>query len=86
MRVEYKIIDPAGLHARPVSLMVDLAMKFDGEVSLIYKEKTVSVKSILSVMSLGIPVGESFAIEVSGDKSDSFVHQLTELLKEHNVV
>ena len=37
----YKIIDEAGLHARPATLLVNTVNKFASDVSLEYNEKTV---------------------------------------------
>lgn len=85
MTKEFKVVDPAGLHARPVSLLVDLAMKFDGEVNITYKEKSVSLKSILLVMSLGVPTNEVFSLEViNGDVA--FLNDAEALLKDQKVI
>ena len=55
MRREYTIIDEAGLHARPASLLVQAASKFSNDINLEFEGKNVNLKSVLLVMSLGVP-------------------------------
>ena len=49
------VIDPVGLHARPATVAVNAASKFKGDVKVGFNGKTVNMKSIMGVMSLGIP-------------------------------
>jgi phosphocarrier protein HPr len=56
----------SGIHARPATLLVQACSKSNSEVNLIYKEKKVNLKSIMGVMSLGIPEGAEITLEVSG--------------------
>ena len=72
MKLDYVVKDTAGLHARPASLLVQEASKFKSEISLIFGVKTVPLKSILAVMSLGIPCGEAFSITIDGEDARDF--------------
>jgi phosphocarrier protein len=65
---QFKIVAETGIHARPATMLVQHASKFDSEVFLEYKEKKVNLKSIMGVMSLGI--GKDAEIKVSADGSD----------------
>lgn len=56
----------SGIHARPATQLVQAASKFDSDVFLSYKEKKVNLKSIMGVMSLGIPEGAEVTLEISG--------------------
>ena len=58
----FKVIADSGIHARPATLLVQAAGKFDSEINLTYKEKKVNLKSIMGVMSLGIGQGAEITI------------------------
>ncbi|MDC7243696.1 MAG: HPr family phosphocarrier protein [Sphaerochaetaceae bacterium] len=82
----YKVMDKIGLHARPASLLVDAASKYPNEISIIYKQKKITLKSILAVMSLGVPYGEDISIEVEGDNPEEIFITLEKVLVENQVV
>ncbi|WP_343089453.1 HPr family phosphocarrier protein, partial [Methanocalculus natronophilus] len=73
---EYKVIDEAGLHARPVSIMVEKASNFDNNIYLMYEDKKVTLKSIMLVMSLGIAQGSTFKIGVEGKHANEVLDAL----------
>ncbi|MGI6085384.1 MAG: HPr family phosphocarrier protein [Acetivibrionales bacterium] len=58
---------PVGLHARPASILISEAEKFKSDISIKYKTKEVSLKSIIGVMTLGIKTDDSFEVIVSGE-------------------
>ncbi len=59
-RVEATLIlaNKSGLHARPASIFVQLAKKFQSEIKIRKGEKEANAKSILSVLSLGAECGD----------------------------
>ena len=46
MTREYKIVDEAGLHARPASVLVQTAAKFPNESFIEFNGKKLTLKSI----------------------------------------
>lgn len=86
MRKEFTVKDKDGLHARPASLVVKAAAKFPGEIDIAYKGKQLTLKSILTVMSLGIPFGESFEVVASGDGAEDILNEVTNILEENGIV
>ena len=50
----YKVIDETGIHARPATLLVQAASKFQSTIELEYNGRKVNLKSIMGVMSLGV--------------------------------
>lgn len=56
---QYKVIDEAGLHARPASLLVREASKHEAPIFIEYGGKKHTLKSIMIVMSLGIAMRKS---------------------------
>lgn len=57
-----------GIHARPATLLVQAASKFNSDVTLEYNGKSVNLKSIMGVMSLG--VGQNADVVISADGAD----------------
>lgn len=62
----FTIIDETGIHARPATMLVQAATPFEADIQLQYKEKSVNLKSIMGVMSLGIPKGAEIKVVASG--------------------
>ena len=83
---KYIVKDVAGLHARPASILTAAAARYKGDVDIIYKDKSVTLKSIMSVMSLGIPHQATFYIEVTGEKEEEQLGILTNILSEHKII
>jgi len=86
MQRQYIIIDKAGLHARPASLLVQAAMKFSNDIFITYKERKVSLKSILGVMSLGVFKNSSIEIEVNGENQVEVFNTLEKVFRDYNLV
>lgn len=78
---QFKVIDATGIHARPASLLVSVANKFQSDINLIHNEKKVNLKSILGVMSLGIGMGEEFKISAEGSDEQDALDALENTLK-----
>lgn len=68
----FTIIDQVGIHARPATTLVQTASKFNADIYLEYNGKTVNLKSIMGVMSLGIPKDAVIKITAQGaDEEDA---------------
>jgi phosphocarrier protein HPr len=77
----FKVISESGIHARPATALVQTAGKFDSEVNLEYKGRSVNLKSIMGVMSLGIGQGAEVKIIAEGTDSEEVIAALTETIK-----
>lgn len=86
--VEMKVVvvDPVGLHARPATIAVNAASKFKSEVKISYQDKTVNMKSIMGVMSLGIPTESEIVITCEGEDEEIAIHTIEEILKTQKVI
>lgn len=76
----FTITSESGLHARPATVLVGAASKFTSEVHLEYNGKSVNLKSIMGVMSLGISKGASVTIKAEGDDASVAIESLTEVM------
>ncbi len=86
MKREYTIVDEAGLHARPASLLVQEATKFSQEIFIEFNGKKLTLKSIMAVMSLGVPQGAQIGIDVDGDNPIEVFEALEKVLKDHRLI
>jgi phosphocarrier protein HPr len=81
---QFKVITDTGIHARPATLLVQTASKYDSDINLEYKGKKVNLKSIMGVMSLGIGKGAEITISAEGKDEQLALDSLKETLnKEH---
>ena len=70
-QISVLVIDPVGLHARPATVAVNAASKFKSEVKVAYKGHSVNMKSIMGVMSLGIPTQSEVTVTCEGETKKS---------------
>lgn len=80
------VIDPVGLHARPATVAVNAASKFKSEVKIAYKDRSVNMKSIMGVMSLGIPTQSEITITCDGEDEEAAIQTIEEILKAQKVI
>ena len=73
--LKFTVTDPVGLYATPTTELVDTVKQFCCHVTLNYGNKSVNLKSMMGVLSLGIPTkaqidgeDEKKAIEMIKDK------------------
>ncbi len=81
LRVDVEITNPAGLHARPASLLVEAAKGLDAEINVLKGAKNANAKSIMSVLALGAVTGDTVTLTAEGPDAQSAVDQLTEILQ-----
>lgn len=86
VEVKVMVVDPVGLHARPATVAVNAASKFKSEVKISFKGKTVNMKSIMGVMSLGIPTQSEVTITAEGDDEQQAVDTIQEILRTQKVI
>lgn len=77
----FTVTAETGIHARPATVLVQTASKFDADINLEYNGKSVNLKSIMGVMSLGIPQGSQIKVSAAGADADEAVAGIAETLK-----
>lgn len=80
------VVDPVGLHARPATVAVNAASKFKCDVEVAYKGRNVNMKSIMGVMSLGIPTQSEITITCDGDDEEVAIQAIEEVLRTQKVI
>ncbi len=85
-KITVLVVDPVGLHARPATVAVNAASKFKSEVTLEFKGNSVNMKSIMGVMSLGIPTQSEVTISCEGDDETEAIVGIEEVLRAQKVI
>lgn len=78
---DFHITAETGIHARPATLLVQTASKFSSDINLEYKGKSVNLKSIMGVMSLGVGQGSDVTITVEGSDEKEAIEAIEETIK-----
>lgn len=84
MHKDFVISHEQGLHARPATLLVAKANEFTNPVELTYEDTTIDLKSIMGLLSLGIPKGSLVRVTVKGDDAGKVIEALTNVVAEIN--
>ena len=85
-QVTVTVIDPVGLHARPATVAVNAASKFKSDVNVAFKGREVNMKSIMGVMSLGIPTQSEITISATGDDEEAAIEAIEEVLRAQKII
>lgn len=86
MEINVKIIDPIGLHARPASIVVQQANKFKSNIKLVINGKEANLKSIMSVMALGVKTNTEVKIIADGDDAKEALEQIKKIMQDHKLI
>ena len=82
---EFHIIAETGIHARPATLLVQAASKFNSDINLEYNGKSVNLKSIMGVMSLGVGQGADVTITADGDDANEAIKAIADTMKKEGL-
>ncbi len=80
VEVEVEIINRAGIHTRPASLIVKTAAKFKSELFLNKDGFGINAKSIIGVMTMGAGKGTKLTISADGEDEQEAAQALSELI------
>jgi len=79
-QIQLDIDNEVGLHARPASLFVQTANKFQSSITVQNGETLADAKSILEVLTLGAGKGASIVIRAEGEDAAQALQALQELI------
>lgn len=75
-----KVVNPSGIHARPAAAVVNFVKNYKGTVEVINNGKKGNLKSIISIMSLGMKTGSEITLQVNGEDEETFIEELAEFI------
>ncbi|MDO1605174.1 phosphocarrier protein HPr [Lactobacillus sp. YT155] len=82
---QFHIVAESGIHARPATLLVQAASKFSSDINLEFNGKSVNLKSIMGVMSLGVGQGSDVTITAEGDDAADAMATITETMSKEGL-
>lgn len=86
-QITVTVIDPVGLHARPATVAVNAASKFNKcDINVSFKGREVNMKSIMGVMSLGIPTQSEITITCNGEDEDAAIAGIEDILRAQKII
>lgn len=79
----FTITAETGVHARPATLLVNRAGQYSSDIEVSYRDKKVNLKSIMGVMSLGIPKGAEIEVTFDGSDEEEALEGISKVIREH---
>ena len=80
------IKNPQGLHARPAAILVQIASKYNSNVTIQKGDEKVNGKSIMGILTLGAHKNSKVKVEIDGDDAEKVMADIVELLtREHSL-
>ncbi|HBW34101.1 HPr family phosphocarrier protein [Desulfosporosinus sp. BICA1-9] len=77
---EITIRNSSGLHARPASMWVQMASRYQSSIKIKSNNSEVDGKSILGILSLGLASGSQFELIVDGKDEQEAAESLETLV------
>jgi len=71
-----KVMNSQGLHARPASLFVRMANKFDSDITVMKDGEAVNGKSIMGILTLAVEQGCEVSVVASGVDAEEALREL----------
>lgn len=72
---------PAGLEARPVAMLVQVASQYESSIYIEDGARKVNAKSIMGMMALGLGSGTSVQVTVNGEDEEKAAAAIEKYLK-----
>ena len=79
-RREVIVKNRTGLHARPAALFVQMANKYESEITIIKDDQKVNGKSIMGILMLAAEKGAKIIIEADGSDAEEAAIELSGIL------
>lgn len=78
---EVVVKNKSGLHARPASVFIQEANKFQSNITILFGDKEFNGKSIIALLSAGIVSGSKITLQADGADEKEAVEVLTDLIE-----
>lgn len=80
--IEKKVMVRAatGLHARPVSVLVNSVKEYEGTAEMVKDGKAANLKSSIRIMALRVKTGDEVAVRVDGPDEEAICDRIVDLI------
>lgn len=80
MEQKFVVVDEHGLHARPASAVVKVAAPLAADLKIEGNGKSVNLKSLMGILSMGLSKGSEFTVLASGDDAEAALATVSDAL------
>lgn len=82
MRAERELVikNRTGLHARPAAVFVQIANKYESEITIVKEEQRVNGKSIMGILTLAAEKGARIMVIAEGQDAEQALEELSDML------
>jgi phosphocarrier protein len=80
--IKVPFLHDTGLHMRPAGRIMEVARKYRSDIRLNWSGRTADAKSILELLSLGVPPGAELVFEADGEDAVAALAELESLIRE----
>jgi phosphocarrier protein HPr len=77
---EFLIENKYGLHARPASVLCDVASRYESDIKVFNSGKEANGKSVISILMLEVHPGLDIKVQVEGPDEKLAMEALTKLI------
>ena len=81
IKKELMVVHSQGLHARPAALFVQIASKYNAQVSVKKGSEVVNGKSIMGILMLGVQQNSKIIVEADGEDALELMAEIEGFLK-----
>jgi phosphocarrier protein HPr len=75
-----QILNKVGLHARPASMLVTTAGKYESNITIINGERSAMAKSMINMLALRVKMNDIITIQADGNDEKEAIAALIELI------
>ena len=84
-KYSFTVNNPNVLYAKPINTIVNNVSSFISDLSLTYGNRTVNLKSMMGVMSLGIPNKAFLEITAEGPDEEKAMKEIKRILVDEDI-
>jgi phosphocarrier protein len=78
---EIKVINKIGFHARPASLLIHTAQKYQSKFVLSKNGQSTDLGSLISLMKLRVKCGDTITLNVDGSDEEAALNDFVTLIE-----
>ena len=82
LHLKFKVLDPVGLYATPTTELVNTVKQFSSHFHLHFERKEVNLKSLMGVLSLGVPTNADLEISIEGPDEQQAYNAIKDKINE----
>lgn len=75
-----QILNKIGLHARPASMLVTTAGKYESDITIINGERSAIAKSMINLLALRAKMNDFVTIQADGDDEKEAITAMVDLI------